>query len=33
MKVLVLAKQVPDVNMIRFDPPQTNRIIRENVPP
>ena len=31
MKVLVFAKQVPDVNSIRFDP-ATNRIVRENVP-
>ncbi len=31
MKVLVFAKQIPDVNSIRYDP-QTNRIIRENVP-
>ena len=30
MKVLVLAKQIPDVNSIRFDP-ATNRIVRENV--
>ncbi len=31
MKVLVFAKQIPDVNQVRFDP-QTNRIVRENVP-
>ncbi|MCL4358611.1 MAG: FAD-binding protein [Candidatus Thermoplasmatota archaeon] len=31
MKVLVFAKQIPDVNSIGFDP-STNRIIRENVP-
>ncbi|MCL4346201.1 MAG: FAD-binding protein [Candidatus Thermoplasmatota archaeon] len=31
MKILVLAKQVPDVNKIKFDP-LTGRIIRENVP-
>ena len=31
MKVLVFAKQIPDVNSIRFDP-ATNRIVRENVP-
>ncbi|MGP6207537.1 FAD-binding protein [Cuniculiplasma sp. SKW3] len=31
MKILVLAKQVPDVNKIKFDP-STGRIIRENVP-
>ncbi|MEM0155723.1 MAG: FAD-binding protein [Thermoplasmataceae archaeon] len=31
MKVLVFAKQIPDVNGIGFDP-VTNRIIRENVP-
>lgn len=31
MKVLVFAKQIPDVNSIRYDP-STNRIIRENVP-
>ncbi|MEM0157206.1 MAG: FAD-binding protein [Thermoplasmataceae archaeon] len=31
MKVLVFAKQIPDVNSVRFDP-STNRIIRENVP-
>ena len=31
MKVLVFAKQIPEVNSIGFDP-ATNRIIRENVP-
>ena len=31
MKVLVFAKQIPEVNSIGFDP-STNRIIRENVP-
>lgn len=31
MKVLVFAKQIPDVNQVKFDP-QTNRIVRENVP-
>ena len=31
MKILVLAKQVPDVNKISFDP-STGRIIREGVP-
>lgn len=31
MRVLVLAKQIPDVNKIQYDP-VTNRIIRENVP-
>jgi electron transfer flavoprotein alpha subunit len=31
MKILVFAKQIPDVNQIGFDP-ATNRIIRENVP-
>ncbi|MCL5783383.1 MAG: FAD-binding protein [Candidatus Thermoplasmatota archaeon] len=31
MKVLVFAKQIPDVNRIDYDP-KTNRIIRENVP-
>lgn len=31
MKVLVFAKQIPDVNQIKFDP-HTNRIVRENVP-
>lgn len=31
MKILVLAKQVPDVNKVKFDP-STGRIIRENVP-
>ncbi|MCL4307381.1 MAG: FAD-binding protein [Candidatus Thermoplasmatota archaeon] len=31
MKVLVFAKQIPDVNSIRFDT-ATNRIVRENVP-
>lgn len=31
MKILVFAKQVPDVHQVKFDP-DTNRIIRENVP-
>lgn len=31
MKVLVFAKQIPDVNQVKYDP-QTNRIVRENVP-
>lgn len=31
MKVLVFAKQIPDINQISFDP-ETNRINRENVP-
>lgn len=31
MKVLVFAKQIPDVNQISFDP-ETKRIVRENVP-
>lgn len=31
MKILVFAKQIPDVNQIRFDP-ETKRIVRENVP-
>lgn len=31
MKVLVFAKQIPDVNRIKYDP-KTNRIVRENVP-
>lgn len=31
MKVLVFAKQIPDINKIGFDP-ATNRIVRENVP-
>lgn len=31
MKVLVFAKQMPDVNKISFDP-VTKRIVRENVP-
>ncbi len=31
MKIIVLAKQVPDVNQIKFDP-ATGRIIRDNVP-
>lgn len=31
MRILVLAKQVPDVNKIKFDP-ATGRIVRENVP-
>lgn len=31
MKVLVFAKQIPDVNRIAFDP-ETGRIVRENVP-
>lgn len=31
MKVLVFAKQIPDINQVKFDP-QTNRIVRENVP-
>ncbi len=31
MKVLVFAKQIPDVNQIKFDP-ETKRIVRENVP-
>ncbi len=31
MKILVFAKQIPDVNKIDYDP-VTNRIIRENVP-
>lgn len=31
MKILVFAKQIPDVNQIKYDP-GTNRIIRENVP-
>lgn len=31
MKILVFAKQIPDVNQIQFDP-RTNRILRENVP-
>lgn len=31
MKILVFAKQIPEVSEIRFDP-ETNRIIRENVP-
>ena len=31
MKILVFAKQIPDVNQIKYDP-ETNRIVRENVP-
>ena len=31
MKVLVFAKQIPDVNKIQYDP-ETNRIVREGVP-
>lgn len=31
MKILVFAKQIPEVSEIRYDP-ETNRIIRENVP-
>lgn len=31
MKILVFAKQIPDVNQIKFDP-ETRRIVRENVP-
>lgn len=31
MKILVFAKQIPDVNQIKYDP-ATNRIVRENVP-
>ncbi len=31
MKILVFAKQIPEVSEIKFDP-ETNRIIRENVP-
>lgn len=31
MKVLVFAKQIPDVNQIKFDP-ESRRIVRENVP-
>lgn len=31
MKVLVFAKQIPDVNQVKFDP-ETKRIVRENVP-
>lgn len=31
MKILVFAKQIPDVHQIKFDP-ETNRIIRDNVP-
>ena len=31
MKVLVFAKQIPDINQIKFDP-ETKRIVRENVP-
>lgn len=31
MKILVFAKQIPDIHQIKFDP-ETNRIIREGVP-
>lgn len=31
MKILVFAKQIPDVNQVKYDP-ETNRIVRENVP-
>ena len=31
MKILIFVKQIPDINMIRFDK-ETGRIIRENVP-
>lgn len=31
MKVLVFAKQIPDINQIKFDP-ETNTIVREGVP-
>ncbi len=31
MKILVFAKQIPEVSEIKFDP-ETNRIIRDNVP-